>query len=56
MASLNAERSNQARHNLVEIVDGVSLDDRIVARAGTFLRDGDKIRPVEPDNKVSEAQ
>jgi HlyD family secretion protein len=45
-----------ASGNLVEIIDGVSLDDMIVARAGTFLREGDKIRPVEPDNKVSEAQ
>ncbi|HPG89640.1 MAG TPA: efflux RND transporter periplasmic adaptor subunit, partial [Hyphomicrobium sp.] len=41
---------------LVEIVDGVALDDVVVARAGTFLRDGDKIRPVEPVNTVSEAR
>lgn len=41
---------------LVEIVEGVALDDVIVARAGTFLRDGDKIRPVEPADTVSEAR
>ena len=41
---------------LLEIVEGVSLDDVVVARAGTFLRDGDKIRPVEPADTVSEAR
>ena len=45
-----------ASGNLVEIVQGVTLDDMVVARAGTFLREGDKIRPVEPNNKVSEVQ
>jgi HlyD family secretion protein len=42
--------------DLVEILEGVSVGDTVVARAGTFLRDGDKIRPVEPDNKVSEVK
>jgi HlyD family secretion protein len=42
--------------DLVEIVEGVAAGDIAVARAGTFLRDGDKIHPVEPDNKVSEAK
>lgn len=41
---------------LIEIVGGVALDDVVVARAGTFLRDGDKIRPVEPADTVSEAR
>lgn len=41
---------------LVEIVEGVSLDDVVVARAGTFLRDGDKIRPVSPPAAISEAR
>lgn len=30
----------------IEIVEGVSADDTVVARAGTFLREGDKIRPA----------
>ncbi|MEQ1651231.1 MAG: efflux RND transporter periplasmic adaptor subunit [Hyphomicrobium sp.] len=51
-----AVKTGLASGDLVEILDGVSLDDVVVARAGTFLRDGDKIRPVEPDNKVSEAK
>lgn len=42
--------------DLVEIVEGVVADELAVARAGTFLRDGDKIHPVEPDNKVSEVK
>lgn len=41
---------------LIEIKDGLSLDDVVVARAGTFLRDGDKIRPVAPADTVSEAR
>ncbi|NOT70714.1 MAG: efflux RND transporter periplasmic adaptor subunit [Hyphomicrobium sp.] len=51
-----AVKTGLASGDLVEILEGVSLDDVVVARAGTFLRDGDKIRPTEPDNKVSEAQ
>lgn len=42
----------------IEILDGVSLSDVVVARAGTFLRDGDKIRAMPVKNtaadKVSE--
>lgn len=41
---------------LVEIVEGVALDDVVVARAGTFLRNGDKIRPVTPPAAISEAR
>lgn len=51
-----AVKTGLASGGLVEILDGVALDDIVVARAGTFLRDGDKVRPVEPDNKVSEAK
>lgn len=39
----------------VEIREGVALDDLVVARAGTFLRDGDAVRPIEPKATVSEA-
>lgn len=41
---------------LVEIIEGVSVEDIVVARAGTFLREGDKIRPATPDKKISEAK
>ncbi|PPC99373.1 MAG: efflux transporter periplasmic adaptor subunit [Hyphomicrobium sp.] len=40
---------------LVEIKDGLSEGDVIVTRAGTFLRDGDIVRPIAPDAKLSEA-
>lgn len=42
--------------DLVEVKDGLSDGDLIVARAGTFLRDGDSVRPIVPDPKVSEAK
>lgn len=40
---------------LVEIKDGLAEGDVIVTRAGTFLRDGDIVRPITPDAKLSEA-
>lgn len=42
--------------DLIEVTSGLENGDVVVARAGSFLRDGDKIRPVEPDAKVSEAK
>ena len=39
---------------LIEVRSGIADGDVIVARAGTFLRDGDAIRPVEPAARVSE--
>jgi HlyD family secretion protein len=45
-----------ATGEIVEIIEGVSLADVVVARAGTFLREGDKIRPATPDKKISEAK
>lgn len=41
---------------LVEVRSGLNEGDVVVARAGTFLRDGDAVRPVMPDSKVSEAR
>jgi RND family efflux transporter MFP subunit len=43
---------------LVEVREGLSDGEVIVARAGTFLRDGDAVRTVtpDPDPKVSEAR
>ncbi len=39
--------------DLIEITEGLKEGDTIVARAGTFLRDGDIIRPVLLDDKIS---
>ncbi len=42
---------------LVEVREGLEAGDLVVARAGTFLRDGDAVRPVVADRtKVSEAR
>jgi HlyD family secretion protein len=35
--------------NLVEIVSGISEGDIVVARAGAFVRNGDRINPVRVD-------
>ena len=31
---------------LIEIANGVAVGDQVIARAGTFVRDGDRVRPV----------
>ena len=42
---------------LVEVREGLAEGDLVVARSGTFLRDGDAVRPVLAERaKVSEAQ
>ncbi len=42
--------------SLVEIASGISEGELVVSKAGTFLRDGDAVRPVHPAPKVSEAK
>ncbi|CAA2142654.1 efflux RND transporter periplasmic adaptor subunit [Hyphomicrobium sp. ghe19] len=42
--------------DLVEIKKGVNEGDLVVTRAGTFLRDGDVVRPVIPEPRLSEAK
>jgi RND family efflux transporter MFP subunit len=44
-----------AAGNQVEIKSGVVEGDLVVAKAGTFLREGDAVRAAEPAPKVSEA-
>jgi len=40
---------------LVELRDGVAEGDLVVTRAGTFLRNGDTVRPIIPEaNKVTD--
>ena len=41
---------------LVEIRSGVAAGDLVVATAGTFLRDGDAVRAILPDARVSDAE
>jgi RND family efflux transporter MFP subunit len=40
---------------LVEVRQGLAEGDSVVARAGSFLRDGDAVRAILPDPKISEA-
>ena len=39
----------------VEVRQGLAAGDIVVAKAGTFLRDGDAVRAIAPDAKISEA-
>ena len=41
--------------DVVEVVEGLDEGDLVVAKSGTFLRDGDSVRPVIPNTKISEA-
>lgn len=41
--------------DLVEVKDGLKEGDVVVTRAGTFLRDGDIVRPIVPEAALSEA-
>jgi RND family efflux transporter MFP subunit len=46
-----------AAGSLVEVRQGLSQDDLVVARSGTFLRDGDAVRPVLTDRtRLSDAR
>ena len=42
--------------DLVEVKDGLKEGDVVVTRAGTFLRDGDIVRPIVPEAALSEAK
>lgn len=37
----------------IEIVSGLAAGDKVVEKAGAFVRDGDRIRPVEPQAAAS---
>ena len=42
---------------VAEVREGLAGGDHVVAKSGTFLRDGDLVRPVfAPTGKVSEAR
>jgi multidrug efflux pump subunit AcrA (membrane-fusion protein) len=45
-----------AEGRLIEIREGLQPGDAVVTRSGTFLRDGDAVRPVPvADRRISEA-
>lgn len=41
--------------DFIEITSGLAEGDVVVAKAGTFLRNGDSVRPITPSPKISEA-
>ncbi|GJD50003.1 Multidrug resistance protein MdtA [Methylobacterium crusticola] len=43
-----AIRTGLSAEGFIEIRDGVRAGDAVVARAGSFLRDGDRVRPIFP--------
>ena len=45
-----------AQDALVEVREGLAAGEMIVARAGTFLRDGDTVRPVSAETAKVETQ
>lgn len=51
-----AIRTGLISGDLVEAKEGLHDGDLVVTRAGTFLRDGDTVRPVTPEAKLSEAR
>jgi HlyD family secretion protein len=66
LASVQVVRDNKVKkhavkigliaNDVVEIMDGVAEGDLVVARAGTFLRDGDVVRPIFPEPRLSEVK
>lgn len=49
-------KTGLASGGLVEITSGVADGELVVARAGSFLRHGDVVRPVLPDARLSEVK
>ena len=41
---------------LIEVTDGLKDGDLVVAKSGTFLRDGDAVRPIFENRKVTEVR
>lgn len=39
--------------SLIQVTDGLQEGDKVVAKAGVFVREGDRIRPVDDDSSVS---
>lgn len=43
-------------NNMVEIVQGLEISEEIVATAGTFVSDGDKVRPIPVKDQTAAVQ
>lgn len=66
LASVQVVRDNKVQkhmvsigliaNDLIEIKSGVAEGDLVVTRAGTFLRDGDVVRPILPEPRLSEVK
>lgn len=56
VARTRAIRTGLVARGLVQVTEGLKAGDLVIAKAGTFLRDGDAVRPVEPGTAVSEVQ
>ena len=41
---------------MVEILSGIAAGDRVVLKAGTFVRDGDKVTPIEEPQAAAASQ
>jgi RND family efflux transporter MFP subunit len=54
--SQRAIQTGLVSNGIVEVRAGLAEGDVVVAKAGTFLRDGDVVRAVMPDAKISEAR
>jgi RND family efflux transporter MFP subunit len=61
VVNANKIKSQQVRLGLIsgdlaEVKEGLKAGDLVVTRAGTFLRDGDTVRPIVPEAKLSEVR
>lgn len=43
-------------NNMVEIINGLDISEEIVATAGTFVSDGDKVRPIPVEDQTAAVQ
>jgi HlyD family secretion protein len=51
--STHAVKTGLETAGMIAVTGGLTSGDLVVAKAGTFLRDGDAVRPVEPDAVLS---
>lgn len=55
LAKSHLIKTGLASDGFQEVTSGLSENDVVVAKSGTFLRDGDAVRPISPQPQVSEA-
>lgn len=54
-AKLRAIKKGLVADGYQEVLDGLQAGDVVVAKSGTFLRDGDEVRAMVPQPRISEA-